>query len=404
MMSIPRVVLLSLLLALPLSGRAADNSELEKRFAEANARLDAGEFGPAMEIYNEILEAEPTAGNVWVMRALAKWSLKDMSGARADLAQAIALQPDNLDVYRVRGQLRYEAKDYPNSLADFTKAIDLLRANIKVIASNDEDLANAYEKEHAELFGMRAEVENKLNDHPSAIYDLTRAIELKPDYVAAYFLRGQLYEAGEEAAAADADYSTVIQLSPTHAGALSNRAWLRFYAKKWEDAIADGKAAEVITPKSAIVARVVGYAQFGAGRPADAAAMLAKAADLAGDDTAQLAYALFIRQLALRRTGATDDRLAVALAGWKDQPWLTAIGRYLCGQLSEDELDAAMEQGDEADRAGRECEGNFYIGMIRLLAGDRPAARLRFKAAVGTAMTSYIEYTLAEAELARLKS
>jgi tetratricopeptide (TPR) repeat protein len=384
--------------------RAAENDALEQRFRDANAKLDAGETQPALEIYNEILEAEPKAGNVWVMRAIAKWKLKDTSGARADLAQAIALHPDNVDAYRVRGQLRYELKDYANSLTDFTKAIDLMQANVETLAANDDEAASDYEKSQAELFGMRAEVKNKLDDSASAIGDLTRAIELKPDYVAAFYLRGQLREATDDPVGAEEDYSKTIDLSPEHADALNQRAWLRFHALKWESAIADGTAALAVVPQAGAVARVVGYAHFGAGNPAAAVTVLTKAADLARDDVEEKAYALFIRHLALKRTGTADDRLATALADWKDKAWLSAVGRFLCGQISEDELDAAMEKGDETDRAGQECEGNFYIGMTRLFAGDRPAARSRFKAAIATGMTTYIEYTLAQAELARMKS
>lgn len=382
---------------------AADQDALEQRFQEANAKVDSGEFQPALDIYNEILEAEPKAGNVWVMRAIAKWKLKDLSGARADLAQAISLHPDNIDAYRVRGQMRYEAKDYTNSLADFTKAIDLVKTNVKAIAAaGDDEGAHAYETENAELYGMRAEVENKLEDHPSAIHDLTRAIELKPDYVAAFYLRGQLYEASNEPTAAEEDYSKAIELSPKHADALNNRAWVRFHALKWDDAIADGKKALEIAPKAAVAMRVVGYAQFAKGDYAEAAKTLAAAAD--ADPTSGAAYALFVRHHALLRTGGVDKRLATSWGNWKDDPWLQAIAKFLTSQIDEDTLEAAAKDTpDDGELAGRACEMHFYIGLARLQAGDKPTARLRFRSALNTEQKTYIEDALSHAELARLK-
>lgn len=397
-----RLVPLILLCALPLTGRTATHAELEQRFQEANAKLDAGEPQPALEIYNGILEAEPKAGNVWVMRAVAKWRLKDPSGARADLAQAIALHPDNVDAYRVRGQVRYEAGDYPGSLADFAQAIEVMETNAKSVAEVDAGAAREYERENAGLFGMRAEVQNKLDDHAAAIRDLTRAIELKPDYAAALYLRGELVEASGDSAAAEADYSKVIELDPQHADALNQRAWIRFHASDWEAAIADGRAALKVAPRAVIPARLVGYAQFGAGDYAAAAATLGEAAEFGARVPAQQAYALFIRHFALKRTGATDDRVSRARAGWESDAWLQAIAQWIEGRLSEDELDLQAEAGAEDERAGRECEAHFYIGLQRLLDGDRATARLRFKAAVLTQEKSFVEYTLAEAELARL--
>lgn len=362
---------------------AADNAALEKRFLDANAKVDAGEFHLALEIYNEILEAEPAAGNVWVMRAIAKWNLNDRSGARADLAQAIALHPENTDAYRVRGQLRYQQGDFQGSLADFTKAIELTR-----------------DEPNAELFGMRAEVQKKLNDYPSSIDDLTRAIVLKPDYVAALYLRGQLYEAGGEPAAAEADYSTAIELAPKHVDALGSRAWIRFHALKWDEAISDGTKALEIAPKTAEALRVVGYAQFARGDYAEAAKTLTAAAD--ADPTAEAAYALFIRYHALLRTGGADKRLATSWGVWKERPWLQAIAKFIGGQIDEDALEAvAKDTPDDGELAGRVCEMHFYIGLARKQAGDKSTARLRFRSAMATEQKTYVEHALAQAELAR---
>jgi tetratricopeptide (TPR) repeat protein len=391
------------LTALAIATRAAENEELEKRFKEANSKLDAGETQTALDAYNEILEAEPAAGNVWVMRAVAKWKLKDLSGARADLAQAIALHPDNVDAYRVRGQMRYEAKDYSNSLADFTKAIEQVRSNARAfMTAGNKAGAIAYEKENAELWGMRAEVHSKSEDNPSAIYDLTRAIELKPDYTAAFYLRGQLYEAGAESAAAEDDYSKVIELNPKHADAFNNRAWIRFHALKWDDAIRDGKEALAIAPKAAVALRVVGYSEFAKGDYAEAAKTLAAAAE--ADPTPSGAYALFVRHHALLRLGESDKRLATSWGNWKDEPWLQALAKFITGQIDEDALEAvAKDTPDDGELAGRACEMHFYIGLARKQAGDRSTARLRFQSALNTEQKTFIEDALSHAELARMK-
>lgn len=363
--------------------RAAENEVLEKRFAEANAKVDAGEFQAALDLYNEILEAEPKAGNVWIMRGVAKWNLKDRSGARADLAQAIALHPDNFDAYRVRGQFRYQQEDFSGSLADFNKAIELTR-----------------QKPVAEFFGMRAELHRRLGDHPSAIYDLDRAIDLKPTYVAALFLRAQLYEAGGEIAAAEQDYSKAIALDPRHADALANRAWIRFHASRWDESIADGRATLALAPQAAAALRVVGYAEFAQGDYAGAAKTLTAAAD--AEPGADGAFALFIRHHALLRSGGGDKRLATSWGKWTDSPWLQTLAKFITGQIDEEAVEAAAkETKDTEEAAGRACEMHFYIGLARKQAGDKPTARLRFQAAIAANQKTFVEHTLAQAELAR---
>lgn len=381
--SLRRFVVSLVLVIAGLSAMAVDEAALERRFQEANAQLDAGKFQEALEAYNAILEAKPDASNVWVTRAIARWNLNDRSGARADLAHIIRMQPDNFDAYRIRGQFRYQAEDYTGSLEDFNRAIELM-AHIAP----------------AELFGMRGEVRRKLEQPDAAIRDLDRAIELKPDYVSALYVRGELHDAAGRAAEAEADYSRTIELAPEHADALNNRAWIRFHARRWDAAIADGQAALRLAPKAAIALRVVGYSQFATGDYAAAAKTLGDAYE--AEPTADSSFALFIRHVALQRGGASDQRLATSSVAWKDQPWLTAIARFLTGALEEDGLEAAAKDTtDDGELAGRACEMHFYIGLKRLLAGDKSTARLRFRSALQTEQKTYIEYTLAEAELAR---
>lgn len=381
---------------------AADGEAIEKLFQAANAKLDAGEFQPAIETYNEILEAEPKAGNVWVMRAIAKWSLQDRSGARADLAQALSLHPDNPDALRVRGQFRYREADYEGSLADFTRAIDLLKPAIGEIAARDAELSRIYNHGLAELHGMRAEVEMKRKVYRNAIDDLTRAVELYPDYLAAFYLRAQVHALEGRADAADADYSKVLALDPDNANALNNRAWLRFHHQRWKETVADGQRVLELEPAAADAQRVVGFAQFAQGDYAAAANTLGASAD--ADPTTNSAYALFVRHHALLRRGEPDKRLATAWGAWQDEPWVQALAKFITGQLDEEALEAvAKDTADDAERAARACEMHFYIGLARLQAGDRSTARLRFEAALRTEQKTFIEDALSHAELARLR-
>src|SRR6478735_9295701 len=200
------------LVAAPL--RAADLEELQKLFTEANAKIDAGDNQAAMEIYNQILEANPDADNVWVTRAIAKWRLKDQSGAFADLAQAIKVNPENLEAYNRRARFRYDKKDFQRSLADFNRALELAESML----AEFKDSSDPAERDHAahlgalqaELLRYRGEVQGNLGDREAAFRDLSQAIELRPDFAAALLLRAQMHDEDQEIEHAIADYSRVI--------------------------------------------------------------------------------------------------------------------------------------------------------------------------------------------------
>lgn len=364
------------------SSGAASDAELQALFQAGNEKLNAKDYAGAIENYNTILESQPKADNVWAYRGLAKMNLQDLSGARADFAQALSLNPKHVDVYRWRAALRYGQKDYSGSVADYTQAI-------------------AVKNDDAFLHAARAEALIALSDNDQALVDLNRALELDPSMVGALYLRGEIHEVKENVSAALADYSRVIRLEPGHVKALTERGWIKFYRQDWAGAIEDANKVLAITPTAAMAMRLAGYAQFGQGDYAAAAVTLAKAADATNDETA--AYALFIRHHALLRGGVPDKRLATSWGSWKDAPWSQAVARFIVGQINEEALEAAAQDAaDDSQMQGQMCEMHFYIGLARLQAGDKSTAKLRFQSALAQNMKSFIEHTLAEAELKRL--
>jgi tetratricopeptide (TPR) repeat protein len=361
--------------------RGATEEELLKRFRAGNDKVNAQAYAEAIEIYNEILEQAPKSENVLVHRAIAKWGLKDLSGARADFAQALSLNPATVGAYQYRSMLRFQTDDPNGSLADLNEAIKLEPAN-------------------AEFFEMRGEVNLRLQIFSDALSDFSRAIELNPKLSAAYLQRANLRRDSEDDAGALSDYSKVIELTPDAAVAWTERGWVKFRALDLAGALADAlKAAEVL-PEFADAWSLAGYARFGLGQYPAAVAALTQAASL---NKAAEAYPVIIRHFALQRTAGVDERLATSWPTWKTLPWTQAVARFITGQISEDELEAkSAEADDENTKLGQQCEAHFYIGLIRLQAGDKSTARLRFRSAVDIQALHYTERTLAAFELKRL--
>jgi len=402
----PLILLLPGLLALMVAPlRAAEAEQLEKLFIEANAKTDAGDHQAAIEIYNHILETNPEADNVWITRAIAKWRLKDASGAFADLAQAINVNPENFEAYNRRARFRYDRQEYQRSLADFNRAIELMETLLGELkwgsAQADRDQATYLATQLPDLFRFRGQAQANLGDRAAALQDLNRAIELRPDFAAALLLRARIRDEAQEFESAFADYSQVTKLAPKNPDGWRNRGWLQLLRHEWSAAIADTEKALAITPQDARAIRTLGYAQFAKGDYAAAAATLAKAADV--EPGLDSAYALFVRHYALARTTGADARLAKTWESWKDAAWVQALAKFITGEISEEELEKiAQSAPDDGELRARACEMHFYIGLARVQAGDKSTARLRFKSTLGTDQKDFVENALASAELKRL--
>lgn len=383
-LSLRRGALILLLLGIapwPLAAQTDD--DLAKLFRQANEKFNAGEHAAAIDLYNQILEKMPEADNALAMRAAAKQALNDLSGARADIAQVLRLNPRHADAYRMRATIHFQAKDYTASLADLDRSIE-------------------HAPNFALSYAMRSQVHIELKASDKALADLNRAIELDSEQAMYFYERGRVHADLGSDSLALSDYSRALRLDPDNADAANNRAWLRFHRHEWADAATDARRVIELAPDYVSARRILGYSLFG---QADYAAAV-KAFDEAitmEKDSAENAYALFIRHFGRIRLGQPDRQVATAWGYWPDKPWLQAIGRFLSGQIDEEALEqVAREAKTPKELSERLCEMHFYIGMARLQAGDKSTARLRFQASVATNEKTFIEYTLAEAELKRL--
>ncbi len=369
------------LAAWPLA--AQTDADLDKLFRQANEKFNAGEHAAAIDLYNQILEQEPQADNVLSMRAFAKSALNDVSGARADIAQVLRLNPKHADAYRLRATIHFQAKDYTASLADLDRSIE-----------HGPNFALSY--------AMRSQVHVELKAPDKALADLNRAIELDSEQAMYFYERGRVHADLGSDSLALADYSRALRLDPDNADAANNRAWLRFHRHEWAEAATDARRVIELAPDYVSARRVLGYSLFGQADYAAAVKALDEAIAM-DKDPAENAYAMFIRHFGRIRLGQPDRQVATAWGYWQDKPWLQAIGRFLAGQIDEDVFEqVAREAKTPKELSERLCEMHYYIGMVRLQAGDKSTARLRFQASVATNEKTFIEYTLAEAELKRL--
>ncbi len=88
--------------------------------------------------------------------------------------------------------------------------------------------------------------------------------------------------------------------------------------------------------------------------------------------------------------GKNAQRLKVA--AWPGQ----VVGLYLGNASAAAILQAAKDRDPKKDKE-QHCEAYFYLADHALLRGDRAETIRLFKAAIDTGVTSFIEYTSAQA-------
>ena len=164
---------------------------------------------------------DPTNAQKRFMRGLDFYLVQDFDSSIDDLTQSILLDGNFFPAYFMRALVRYKELDY-------RKAEGAMREGAgQHVAENDAPAVTA----------MDYEIVKK---------DLDNVIRLAPDFVYAYYNRGNVLSMLKDYRAALADYDKAIELNPGFAEAYFNRGLTRIFLGNNKDGIADlSKAGEL---------------------------------------------------------------------------------------------------------------------------------------------------------------
>jgi tetratricopeptide (TPR) repeat protein len=122
-----------------------------------------------------------------------------------DYNLAIAINPNNPDVYHYRGTSKDELKDYKGSILDYNKAIYILTKTIEYYSfnKNNQTKMNDYKENNynqnnymddksklANILYDRGSAKDEIQDFIGAINDYSKTIEINPNNFKAYVNRG----------------------------------------------------------------------------------------------------------------------------------------------------------------------------------------------------------------------
>ncbi len=185
---------------------------------------------------------------------------------------------------------------------------------------------------------------------------------------------------------------------------LGNRARSKANAGDFAGAVANTSLQIAIRPHDgSLYSARAGYEQLN-GSPMDAIADYRKCLDLAIDPKYQVEerFQLWICESEVGMKSVANHSLSLYLKSlgspWGD--WMKKIGTFLLGRISEADFLASAEGPDKVISAERLSQAQYYVGIMRLLNGDRAGALDFFRQSLAMPNHS-IEYFMASGELKR---
>ncbi len=231
-----------------------------------------------------------------------------------------------------------------------------------------------------------------------ATYD--QAISARPNLIAGYMGRGWAHESNRAYEAAGADFSKAIELDPSVPEPYQARGWIYEQSDQPQRAIDNYSKAIVRAPEDyeSYFSRgfLLYYERDMVAAVQDFQVVYHKASAELGD------YALLWMYLARAQAGVVSTADNFFADKTNRTKWPGIIYSAYIGEVSADRVLDAMRHLDSQTRRQRECVGYFFLGLHRLLRGDKLTARAYFKKTLATGVTNYRQYGAAKIELKNL--
>jgi tetratricopeptide (TPR) repeat protein len=153
--------------------------EVDVAYYRAEALRNLARLDEALDVYDQIIEVNPTFAPAYLGRALTRWAQQDIAEAGDDFAQAIELDPNFVDAPLQRAAYRLSLGEYEGALED-----------LQIVEGLNPD--------HPLLYLLRAEIYLLTGEKEPAIENAQRAYEMDRTFLPAYLALGRAYLANEQ--------------------------------------------------------------------------------------------------------------------------------------------------------------------------------------------------------------
>jgi tetratricopeptide (TPR) repeat protein len=188
-------------------------------------------YQQAISDYSQVIALKPNYVEAYINRAVDYAILEDYTRAFTDLKEAIKLEPNNVLSYLNRSYCHFRLKTYEAAFQDVSRAISLypyfpnsylLRARINLDSGTvsplqvglDATRAIELDPENVEAYMVRGELFTIIDRKKRALADFTKAIYLQPNDFRPYYFRGETYFSYGDSQSALEDLNKAIELAP----------------------------------------------------------------------------------------------------------------------------------------------------------------------------------------------
>jgi tetratricopeptide (TPR) repeat protein len=202
----------------------------------------------SIDDYSLAIDRNAEYTDAYFGRALDFMVLQDLSEAIDDYTRVIHLNPDFVLAYFNRAVVRYKQMEIENYQGGENREMNEMSLNIK--RKNDKTYQSATSNTYKPIDKNPQQTmasESKLTyEYEQILRDYATVIQLNPDFVYAYFNRGNIRCSQKDFRAALTDYNEAVSRNPDFAEAYYNRGLTRLYLGDTEKGIADlSKAGEL---------------------------------------------------------------------------------------------------------------------------------------------------------------
>ncbi len=190
-------------------------------FIKAHEKASLSNTEEAIELFSKAIELDPLLTVAYIDRGSLRFSIRDYNGAAADFTEALKLKPDYAEIYYMRGNSLFIVMELDSACNDY-KAADKLgfkKATEKIVLACKDSGSLTPVK----IFN-RANAKFNEQSFQKALADYSQAIQLKPNFINAYIMRGLVKDEIKDYMGAVADFNKAIELNPKNAEAYINRA------------------------------------------------------------------------------------------------------------------------------------------------------------------------------------
>lgn len=253
-------------------------------------------------------------------------------------------------------------------------------------------------------YARRGDDQFRFAHYDLAIANYSQAIKIEPDAPGPYYARAHAEQILGRNQAALSDLDAVIHLNPRFSGAYNDRGGIKEMSGDLDGAIADFTEAINLDPRSHKEYCNRGLMKYAKGDLSGATDDFRRASELEPTNPYPEIFLWLVRNRQAQ-TAEADRQLSAYLDKHIERSadhWGAKVCSFLTGKLSEPEFLGGTGSYFAYREQGHQCEAWYYVGMKRLLAGDKTGAATSFEKSIATNSRSFQEYFLATFELKRM--